>query len=89
MQPNLAAAFVLFALVLFAILRWSVALPIAETGAPSAWPGTSEKREPGEASDVQQPETDRAPRRLWPIGLSAAVAVTAAVRVALLVTLRA
>ncbi len=79
-QPSQAAAFVLVALMLIAVLRWRIAMPIAE-GKAAAWPGAGE--------DEQQPESDRARQSLWPLGLSAAVALTAVVRVALLVTLHA
>jgi hypothetical protein len=79
--PGQAAAFVLVALMLIVVLRWRIAMPISESKEPAAWPGARK--------DQPQPEAERAPRRLWPLGLSAAVAVTAAVRVALLVTLHA
>lgn len=84
MQPNFAAACVLFALVLLAILRWHVALPISESAAPSQWPASGDP-----ATEAAQKGRDRPGRSLWPIGLSAAVAVTAALRVALLFTLHA
>lgn len=84
MQPNLAAVFVLFALMLLAILRWSVAMPLADGPAPARWPGTQKPD-----TEDEQPETDRAPRRLWTHALPAAVAVMAALRVALLFTLHA
>ncbi len=83
MQPHLAAAFLFFAFVLLAILRWRSAMPIAESAEPAAWPGSDE------GDEEQRPGTERTERRLWPVGLSAAVAVTAALRVALLVTLHA
>ena len=81
MQPNVVT-FLAFALLLFvAILRWQVAVPLVESPEAGEWPG------PG-AGDEEQPETDRAPRRAWPAGLTYAVAATALLRVALLVTLR-
>ncbi len=68
---------------LFAILRWREAMPIVESPAAAAWPpGTRDEEE-------QQPETDHAPRRSWTVRLSAAIALTAVVRVALLFTLHA
>ena len=81
-QPNLLAASMLVALLLLAVLRWRIAMPIAEGGTPLPWPAPS-------GDEDQQPETDRSPPRQWPRGLSAAVALAAAVRVALLVTLHA
>ena len=81
MQPSVVT-FVAFALLLFvAILRWQVAVPVLDATQASACP------EP-DAGDEKPPETDRAPRRSWPAGLAYAVAGTALVRVALLVTLR-
>ena len=93
MQPNLAAAFVLFALVLLAVLRWRMAQPFAEdAGTVGGWPparGKDQQEVAAGPGDEEQPETDLKPRRMWPVGLSAAVAVTAILRVALLVTLHA
>jgi hypothetical protein len=82
MQPTVAAGFLLFALVLLALARWRAALPLAE-GAAGEWP-----EEPGDDRE-EQPETDRAPLRAWPLGLVAAVAAMALARVAFLVALHA
>jgi hypothetical protein len=83
MQPAVQMAWLLaFAALLVAVLRragwlWLPA-PVAEVGGP---------RVPGDGGDDEQlPETDRAPRGgLHP--LTCAVALTAAVRLGLLVTL--
>jgi hypothetical protein len=83
MQPTVAAGFLLFALVLLALARWSAALPLTE-GAVGQWPV-----EPGDDDREEQPETDRAPLRAWPLGLVAAVAAMALARVAFLVALHA
>jgi hypothetical protein len=82
MQPTVVAGFLLLALVLFALVRWRAALPLAE-GAPGQWP-----TEPGDDRE-EQPETDRAPLRAWPVALTVAVAAMALARVAFLVALHA
>lgn len=82
MQPTVVAGFLFFALVLLALARWRAALPLAE-GAPGQWP-----TEPGDDRE-EQPETDRAPLRAWPLGLTVAVAAMALARVAFLVALHA
>src|SRR3981081_849432 len=64
MQPTLLAGFLLFALALLALARWRAAGPLAE-GAPGHWP-----MEPGDDRE-EQPETDRAPLRAWPLGPAA------------------
>lgn len=62
-------------------MRWSIAMPIAEGAPKAAWPGASDEEE------QRRTQTHLEPRALWPVGLSAAVVLTAAVRVALLVSL--
>lgn len=80
MQPNVAAAVVLFALLLCAVLRWHASVPVTDATALPPWPTT------GKGED-QPAEPERAPRRSWPVVLSTAVAIIALLRIALLVTL--
>ena len=82
MQPNVAAAVVLFALLLCAVLRWHASVPVTDATEFLRWPT------PRKGED-QLPEPVRAARRSWPVGLSAAVALVALFRIALLVTLHA
>jgi hypothetical protein len=85
MQPAVAQVLwtLVFAMLLAVVLRrigWSwLAVP-----AGASHPGPRTPDDGGE--DEQQPETDRAPRRGLQV-LTAAVAITAAVRLGLLVTL--
>ncbi|HYV67275.1 MAG TPA: hypothetical protein VE964_13615 [Myxococcales bacterium] len=78
---QMAWALAAAALLLFVLRRWGWVL------APAAVERASGPRTPGEDGDDEQlPETDRAPRR-GPSALACAVAVTAAVRLGLLLAI--